>query len=135
MCLVHVTYNVWPARTLADAESFHSTTCSRQFHDLCSQRYESPASAFPHFTRYRADLYVRNLTRYVIFQKMQLMLNSPFSGVSTNAPVFASSESVPFRHTPNLQNFVNPIGTEALLCLGIVAIAGALTKPEVRWIK
>lgn len=42
-----------------------------------------------------------------------------------------SSDAVPFRYTPNLQHFVNPIGMEALFCPGIVAIARALTKPEV----
>ena len=58
-------------------------------------------------------------------------LSSCDPGVSSTVPIFASNESVPFRFTPNLQNFVTPIGTEALLVPGIVAIARALTKPEV----
>lgn len=45
--------------------------------------------------------------------------------------MFASSEGVPFRYTPNLQHFVGPIGTEGLLVSGIVSIARALTTPEV----
>lgn len=53
-------------------------------------------------------------------------------GTSTISHIFSSNESVPFRFTPNIQQFVTPVGTEALLVPGIVAIARALTKPEVR---
>jgi len=60
----------------------------------------------------------------------QIYMSEVLPGVSSTIPVFASNESVPFRFTPNLQHFVNPIGTEALLAPGIVAIAKSLTKPE-----
>ncbi len=53
------------------------------------------------------------------------------TGTSTISHIFSSNESVPFRFTPNIQHFVTPVGTEALLVPGIVAIARALTKPEV----
>lgn len=53
------------------------------------------------------------------------------TGFNTQNALLLSTESVPFRFTPNLQQLVGPIGTEALLCPGIVAIARALTKPEV----
>lgn len=52
-------------------------------------------------------------------------------GLSNQTGVITQTEAVPFRFTPNLQHFVNPTGTEALLCPGIVAVARALTKPEV----
>lgn len=61
----------------------------------------------------------------------QIYMSEVLPGVNSATPIFASSESVPFRFTPNLQHFVTPIGTEALLCPGICAIARALTKPEV----
>ena len=52
-------------------------------------------------------------------------------GFNGSNGLLMTTESVPFRYTPNLQQLVGPIGTEALLCPGIVAIARALTKPEV----
>ncbi|TDL29737.1 hypothetical protein BD410DRAFT_736870 [Rickenella mellea] len=60
----------------------------------------------------------------------QIHMSELLPGVNSQAPVFASSESVPFRFTPNLQQFVGPIGTEGLLVSGIVSIARALTTPE-----
>lgn len=60
----------------------------------------------------------------------QGMLND-FLGFNGSNGLLMTTESVPFRLTPNLQQLVGPIGTEALLCPGIVAIARALTKPEV----
>jgi hypothetical protein len=38
---------------------------------------------------------------------------------------------VPFRFTPNMQNFVTPIGIEGLLTSGIMAIGRGLTEPAV----
>ena len=41
------------------------------------------------------------------------------------------NEATPFRLTPNMQHFLNPIGIEGLLTSGIIAIARSLTEPEV----
>lgn len=41
------------------------------------------------------------------------------------------NEATPFRLTPNMQHFLNPIGIEGLLTSGIMAIARSLTEPEV----
>lgn len=41
------------------------------------------------------------------------------------------NEATPFRLTPNMQHFLNPIGIEGLLTTGIMAIARSLTPPEV----
>ena len=48
------------------------------------------------------------------------------------APLFATTETVPFRFTPNMQHFLGPIMTEGIVTAGIVAIARSLTDPEVR---
>lgn len=45
-----------------------------------------------------------------------------FSNHSASGPVFHTSESVPFRFTPNLQRFVGPVATEGILMSGIVSI-------------
>lgn len=46
-------------------------------------------------------------------------------------PEFANTEPVPFRLTPNIQNFITPIGIEGVLVTGIMSIARALTESEV----
>jgi transformation/transcription domain-associated protein len=51
-------------------------------------------------------------------------------GVSNQLPIFATSDVVPFRFTPNMQNFVGPIFTEGILASGIMAIGRCLTEPE-----
>ncbi|THH03836.1 hypothetical protein EW145_g5969 [Phellinidium pouzarii] len=60
----------------------------------------------------------------------QIFMSEILPGVNNQTSQIVHLESVPFRFTPNLQRFVNPTGTEALFCPGIVAIARALTKPE-----
>ncbi|PPQ93995.1 hypothetical protein CVT25_009843 [Psilocybe cyanescens] len=45
-------------------------------------------------------------------------------------PLFATNDVVPFRLTPNMQNFLGPIFTEGLLAPGIMAIGRSLTEPE-----
>lgn len=46
-------------------------------------------------------------------------------------PEFANTEPVPFRLTPNMQNFITPIGIEGVLVTGVMSIARALTESEV----
>ncbi|KAG6866480.1 hypothetical protein C0991_003998 [Blastosporella zonata] len=51
-------------------------------------------------------------------------------GVSNQAPLFATSDVVPFRFTPNMQHFVGPVFMEGILTSGILAIGRSLTEPE-----
>jgi transformation/transcription domain-associated protein len=52
-------------------------------------------------------------------------------GYSNQAPIFASHDVVPFRFTPNMQNFLGPAFTEGILTSGLMAIGRSLTEPEV----
>jgi transformation/transcription domain-associated protein len=54
------------------------------------------------------------------------------SGTHPSAQVFGTQDHVPFRFTPNLQQFIGPIALEGILTTGILAIARSLTDPEVR---
>ena len=47
------------------------------------------------------------------------------------APVLTTTDAVPFRFTPNIQDFIGPIMTDGIVTAGIVAIARSLTDPEV----
>lgn len=48
----------------------------------------------------------------------------------TKRPEFLNDQPVPFRLTPNIQNFVTPIGIEGLLVTSVATIARALTESE-----
>lgn len=52
-------------------------------------------------------------------------------GLSNQNPVFATIDVVPFRLTPNMQNFLGPIFTEGILTSGMMTIGRSLTDPEV----
>jgi transformation/transcription domain-associated protein len=52
--------------------------------------------------------------------------------VNSNSPVFATSDTVPFRLTPNLQRFLGNISLEGIFNASIIAIARCLTVPQVR---
>ena len=54
-----------------------------------------------------------------------------FSGLSNQSPGFATSDVVPFRLTPNMQNFLGSIFTEGILASGMMTIGRSLTDPEV----
>ncbi|KAJ1989114.1 transcription-associated protein 1 [Dimargaris cristalligena] len=49
---------------------------------------------------------------------------------TSQSPIFTNVESVPFRLTPNLQTFMQPIGIEGCFTGSLVAIARSLTEPE-----
>lgn len=55
---------------------------------------------------------------------------SGITGISAHLPVFATTDVVPFRFTPNMQHFVGPLFTDGLLAPGIMAIGQSLTEPE-----
>jgi len=51
-------------------------------------------------------------------------------GMHGYVPILASADAVPFRFTPNMQNFVGPICTEGILTSSLMAIGRCLTEPE-----
>ncbi|XP_006460304.1 hypothetical protein AGABI2DRAFT_184795 [Agaricus bisporus var. bisporus H97] len=60
----------------------------------------------------------------------QIAMTELIPSLSSQMPIFATSDVVPFRLTPNMQNFLGPICTEGILTSGILAIARSLTEPE-----
>uniref|UniRef100_D8PQ42 Non-specific serine/threonine protein kinase n=1 Tax=Schizophyllum commune (strain H4-8 / FGSC 9210) TaxID=578458 RepID=D8PQ42_SCHCM len=60
----------------------------------------------------------------------QITMAALTPGMAQNIPMSMSTDAVPFRFTPNLQHFVGPIGTEALMTAGLVAIGRSLTDTE-----
>ncbi|KAJ3022967.1 hypothetical protein HKX48_004725 [Thoreauomyces humboldtii] len=50
-------------------------------------------------------------------------------GISQTTILFANPEPVPFRFTPNIQNFLTPIGVEGVFASSLQAIGRALTEP------
>ncbi|KAF8621580.1 hypothetical protein AX15_007606 [Amanita polypyramis BW_CC] len=83
------------------------------------------------FMTYVFCLSSRNPTRFHISRSTgQIAMTELLPGVSQQAPVFATSDVVPFRFTPNMQTFIGPVFTEGILTSGIMAIARSLTEPE-----
>ncbi|KAF5387961.1 hypothetical protein D9615_000446 [Tricholomella constricta] len=86
------------------------------------------SSAFMTYTLYLSS---RHPHRFHVSRSTGLIAMSELlPGVSNAIPLFATSDVVPFRFTPNMQHFVGPIFTEGLLTSGILAIARSLTEPE-----
>lgn len=61
----------------------------------------------------------------------QIAMSELLPSSSSQAPVFASSDVVPFRMTPNLQRFIGSIFQEGILIPSLMAIGRGLTEPEV----
>ncbi|KAI8925789.1 hypothetical protein BC831DRAFT_256646 [Entophlyctis helioformis] len=51
--------------------------------------------------------------------------------ISNTTSLFSNNEAVPFRFTPNMQNFVTPVGIEGVLVASLMAVGRSLTQPEV----
>ncbi|KAJ3171894.1 hypothetical protein HDU87_008212 [Geranomyces variabilis] len=51
-------------------------------------------------------------------------------GLAATTSLFANSEPVPFRFTPNIQHFLTPIGVEGVFATSLQAIGRALTEPN-----
>jgi transformation/transcription domain-associated protein len=51
-------------------------------------------------------------------------------GWLTANPLFGNGEAMPFRFTPNIQEFITPIGIEGLFTSSLMATARCLTEPE-----
>ncbi|KAJ7781199.1 hypothetical protein B0H16DRAFT_1671541 [Mycena metata] len=83
------------------------------------------------FMTYTLCLTHRTPVRYLLSRTTgQMTMTELVPGMSQQLPIFATNDVVPFRLTPNFQNFLGPIFTEGLLTSGIMAIARSLTEPE-----
>ncbi|CAO3646140.1 unnamed protein product [Cunninghamella echinulata] len=51
-------------------------------------------------------------------------------GFHQSNPIFGNGETVPFRFTPNIQDFITPVGIEGLFTSCLMATARSLTEPE-----
>ncbi|KAM6495848.1 hypothetical protein JOM56_008554 [Amanita muscaria] len=108
---------------------------SRSMHDPCElwkmRKQFAQQLAACCFMTYAFCLSSRHPNRFHISRATgQVAMTELLPGVSNQAPVFATSDVVPFRYTPNMQAFVGPIFTEGILASGIMAIARCLTEPE-----
>jgi len=85
------------------------------------------------FMTYALCLSSRHPSRFQICRSTgQIAMTELLPGISSNLPVCATSDVVPFRLTLNMQTFLGPIFTEGILTSGILAIARSLTEPEVQ---
>ncbi|KAI8983535.1 hypothetical protein BDB01DRAFT_850672 [Pilobolus umbonatus] len=51
-------------------------------------------------------------------------------GWNSTSPLFGNGEAVPFRFTPNIQEFMTPVGIEGLFSTSLMTTASCLTEPE-----
>jgi phosphatidylinositol kinase/protein kinase (PI-3 family) len=59
--------------------------------------------------------------------------HTPFTNRTATAagtPIITSTESVPFRLTPNMQHFITKTGVEGIVTAVLTALSGSLTFPE-----
>ncbi|KAJ6599027.1 hypothetical protein DFH09DRAFT_1388713 [Mycena vulgaris] len=83
------------------------------------------------FMTYTLCLTHRTPLRYLLSRTTgQMTMTELVPGMSQQLPIFATNDVVPFRLTPNLQNFLGPVFTEGILTSGIMAIGRSLTEPE-----
>ena len=61
----------------------------------------------------------------------QIAMSELLPSTSSQAPVFASTDVVPFRLTPSLQRFIGSVFQEGILAPSLMAIGRGLTEPEV----
>ena len=61
----------------------------------------------------------------------QIAMSELLPSTSSQAPIFASSDVVPFRLTPSLQRFIGSVFQEGILVPSLMAIGRGLTEPEV----
>lgn len=51
-------------------------------------------------------------------------------GWNQNNPLLGNGETVPFRFTPNIQDYITPVGVEGLFTSCLMATARSLTEPD-----
>jgi transformation/transcription domain-associated protein len=59
-----------------------------------------------------------------------MFMSDLIPGMHNYVPMLASGDAVPFRFTPNMQNFLGPICTEGILTSSLMAFGRCLTDPE-----
>nr|XP_019007357.1 transformation/transcription domain-associated protein [Kwoniella pini CBS 10737]OCF46138.1 transformation/transcription domain-associated protein [Kwoniella pini CBS 10737] len=83
------------------------------------------------FLTYVCCLSNRTPSRFYISRKTGLMyMTEILPAFAPGQPLIASQEQVPFRLTPNMQNFITRIGIEGVVTAACTAIARCLTQPE-----
>ncbi|WWD20697.1 hypothetical protein CI109_105173 [Kwoniella shandongensis] len=83
------------------------------------------------FLTYVCCLSNRAPSRFYISRKTGLMyMTEILPAFALGQPLISSSESVPFRLTPNMQNFITRVGIEGVVTAAATAIARCLTQPE-----
>ncbi|WWC92285.1 uncharacterized protein L201_007239 [Kwoniella dendrophila CBS 6074] len=83
------------------------------------------------FLTYVCCLSNRTPSRFYISRKTGLMyMTEILPAFAPGQPLIASQEQVPFRLTPNMQNFITRVGIEGVVTAACTAIARCLTTPE-----
>ncbi|BEJ12109.1 hypothetical protein CspHIS471_0205690 [Cutaneotrichosporon sp. HIS471] len=107
-------------RNMADSESLW--LMRKQF------AMQTAATAF---LTYVCCLNNRAPSRFHISRKTgQMYMTEMLPSFVNGQPLFHSSEAVPFRLTPNMQDFITRVGVEGLVTSAATAIAHSLTLPE-----
>jgi len=83
------------------------------------------------FITYLFSFTSRMPTRYFVSRKTgQITMSEMLPGFAPHTPTFQSNDIVPFRFTPNLQQFIGPIHTEGLMAVAIFQMGRCLSSPE-----
>ncbi|KAF6745749.1 hypothetical protein DFP72DRAFT_856056 [Ephemerocybe angulata] len=104
--ILHDSHHGRPHRAVEDAQAVHAAARCRQLRNLVSRSTGLVA--------------------------MTELLPGMHAGISSQLPVFASTDVVPFRFTPNMQHFVSSTFMEGIIAPSIMAIGQSLTDPEPR---
>ncbi|RXW24667.1 hypothetical protein EST38_g1146 [Candolleomyces aberdarensis] len=73
----------------------------------------------------------RNPSRFQISRSTGLIaMTELLPGISSQLPIFATGDVVPFRFTPNMQHFVGTNFMDGILAPSIMAIGQSLSEPE-----
>lgn len=84
------------------------------------------------FTTYLFCLTNRLPFRFLISRRTgQVFMSEMLPGYSPHAPVFQSNDIVPFRYTPNMQQFAGAIHQEGTIPTILYQLGRCLSLPEV----
>ncbi|KAJ8698457.1 transcription-associated protein 1 [Pleurotus ostreatus] len=73
----------------------------------------------------------RTPSRFQVSRSTGLIAMTELSpGISNASPVFANNDAVPFRFTPNIQQFLGIVHIEGIFTSGLMAMGRSLTEPE-----
>ncbi|KIY49251.1 hypothetical protein FISHEDRAFT_41474 [Fistulina hepatica ATCC 64428] len=83
------------------------------------------------FLTYMLGMTGRHPPRFYISRSTGLVfMNEMIAGMSQQQPLCVGGEHVPFRLTPNMQEFIGSVGIEGPLTAGLMAIGRSLTEPK-----